>query len=171
MAQTNRAADDRRGALAGAAMISGGPRVMSRPGLVPSVSAVVLAVAVAACSVTDPLVRPGWRHIFMSVTNSSARPAIIVVAEDGGSGAGKIVGTAEPGVVPPGATVDVAFGLPPEPGWAIFINPSQSQGPIVTSSDVPIGASGRAPLSLQVDGVGHVGALMAGDAPGWMGNP
>jgi hypothetical protein len=147
---------------------------MSRPGLVPSVAAVVLAVAVAACSVTDPLLRPGWRHVVMSVTNSSARPAVIVVAEDGGNGgaaAGKIVGTAEPGVVPPGATVDVAFGLPPEQGWAIFINPSQSQGPIVTQYDVPIGASGRAPLSLQVDSAGQVGALMAGDTPGWMGNP
>ena len=84
---------------------------------------------------------------------------------------GKMVGTAEPGVVPPGATVDVAFGLPPEPGWAIFINPGPAQGPIVTSSDVPIGASGRAPLSLHVDGAGQVSASSQGDTPGWMGNP
>jgi hypothetical protein len=142
---------------------------MPRQGLSPCLSALVLAVAVAACSVTDPLLRPGWRHIVVSVENKSARPAVILVAEDGAV-MGKMVGTAEPGVVPPGATVDVTFGLPPEPNWAIFVNPDPKYGPLVAAVDIPSSASGRVPLALHVSSSGELGATVNGDPPGWMGN-
>jgi hypothetical protein len=140
------------------------------PLLVPSVSAVVLAVAVAACSVTDPLLRPGWRQLIVSVENESARPAVILVAEDGPTGMGKTVGTVEPGVVPPGATIDVTLGLPPEPNWGIFVNPNPKFGPVVASIDMPPGASGRVPITLNVSSSGAAGATLQGNPPGWFGN-
>ena len=142
---------------------------MPRRGLALCLSGLVLAVAVAACSVTDSLVRPGWRHIVVSVENRSARPAVILVAADG-EVMGKMVGTAEPGVVPPGATVDVLFGLPPEPNWAIFVNPDPKYGPLVTAGDIPSSASGRVPLALQVSASGELSSTVEGDLPGWMGN-
>ncbi|MEZ0240572.1 MAG: hypothetical protein ACAH65_07220, partial [Chloroflexota bacterium] len=79
------------------------------------------------------------------------------------------VGSAIPDVVPPGATQDVVFTVPPGGGWAIFVNPGPELGPLITSSDVPGGASGRLPVKIGVDANGWPYAQTPG-APGWFGN-
>jgi hypothetical protein len=132
---------------------------------------VAVVVVLGACASLDPLLNPGGRTIVMTVENKSDRPAILVVAKDLQS-MGAAVGTATPGMVPPGMTVDVTFSLPPEPGWAIFVNPGPEQGPLFTDHDVPPDASGRAPFTIEVHGAGTASAVSTQrDTPGWMGNP
>ena len=70
---------------------------------------------------------PGGRVWVLEVVNRSARPATLVVAADDRV-IGETVGTATPSVVPPGATVRVAFGVPPGRGWAIFVNAGPERG-------------------------------------------
>jgi hypothetical protein len=96
-------------------------------------------VVVAGCDVAPfgPAVPPGGRTWTIKVINRSPRPATLVVAIDG-LGAGRVVGTANPGVVPPGTTVDVVFGVPPGDGWAIFVNPGPNMGPLLLPTDVPL---------------------------------
>ena len=133
----------------------------------------VLAVVIVlgACASFDPILKTGFRNIVMTVENTSDRPAILVVAKDQ-EPMGAVVGTATPGTVPPGMTMDVTFGLPPEPGWAIFVNPGPQHGPLFAEHDVPPDASGRAPFTITVGGDGtNIGASSLGDTPGWMGNP
>ncbi len=134
--------------------------------------AAVLAVVVvlAACSYLDPVLKPGFRQIVMTVENPSLRPATLFVAKDE-QPMGAVVGTATPGTVPPGATMDVTFGIPPEPGWAIFVNPGPERGPMFTEHDVPPDAAGRAPFTIMIGEQGDVSARTDGDAPGWMGEP
>jgi hypothetical protein len=146
-------------------------RVVRRPAYhFLAVCAVV--VLLGACASLDPILKPGFRHIVMTVENTSNRPAILVVAKDE-QPMGAVVGTTTPGTVPPGMTVDVTFGLPPEPGWAIFVNPGPEHGPLFGEQDVPPQASGRAPFTITVAGDGtNIGASSTQrDTPGWMGNP
>jgi len=134
----------------------------------------VLAVVVVlgACASLDPLLKPGFRTIVMSVENTSNRPAILVVANVGEMHTiGDVVGTATPGTVPPGVTMDVTFGLPPEPGWGIFVDPVPQSEPLFFARDVPPDASGRAPFTITVDGNG-IGVISEGDnLSGWKGIP
>ncbi len=70
---------------------------------------------------------------------------------------GRLVGTATPNVVPPGATVEVTFLVPAkETGWAIFVNPGPIGGPIV----------GPAEMSLPVQIM-----IMEDGQPAWSGAP
>ena len=57
--------------------------------------------------------------------NRSSEPATLFVAEEDEHGLlGRLVGSATPNVVPPGATVKVTFLVPAKgTGWAIFVNP------------------------------------------------
>lgn len=134
-------------------------------------AALLVAVGLVGCDGAsfggEP--RVGWREFIVTVENLSPRPATLVVAEDR-SPIGPPTGTAEPGVVPPGATVDVTLGIPPGRGWAIFVNPGDpSMGPLVIAHDVPQVATGRMPFKVHIDLRGQVSA--SGDfGPGWFGN-
>lgn len=99
----------------------------------------LVLIALTGCDLAPfgPAVPPGGRTWTIKVINRSARPATLVVAIDG-LGAGRVVGTANPGVVPPGTTVDAIFGVPPGDGWAIFVNPGPNMGPLLLPTDVPL---------------------------------
>ena len=135
-----------------------------------SAAAVAVVVLLAACSYVDPVLKPGWRHIVMTVENDSPRPATLFVAKDE-QPMGELLGTAMPGTVPPGTTMDVTFGLPPEPGWAIFVNPVPQRDPMFGEHDVPRDASGRAPFKIMISVQGEVSAQGERVTPGWMGEP
>ena len=53
---------------------------------------------------------------------------------------GRLVGSATPNVVPPGATVQVTFLLPAKgvDGWSIFVNPGPNDGGLVGADEVPL---------------------------------
>ena len=58
-------------------------------------------------------VPPGARPWKVTVINKSSQPATLFVAEENEQGLlGRLVGSATPNVVPPGATVKVTFLLP-----------------------------------------------------------
>ncbi len=85
-------------------------------------------------------VPPGARSWTVRVVNGSARPATLFVAEDGDGGMGRLVGRVTPNVVPPGATVNVTFRLPPKraTGWSIFVNSGPDTGGLLTDTSVPL---------------------------------
>jgi len=131
--------------------------------------AAVLAT-LSACGVLDvaqPL-QPGGRVWVITVTNDAALPAVLSVAEDTGA-QGRIVGTADPPRVAPGASAEVRFTVPPGTGWAIFVNPGPDTGPLILASDVPGGASGALPLDIHVARDGSPSVTAPGE-PGWFGN-
>jgi hypothetical protein len=64
--------------------------------------------------------------IVMSVHNSSAKPATLVVAAPGN--VTTVVGISDPSVVAPGATVMVGFRVPPGRDWAIWANGGELMG-------------------------------------------
>jgi hypothetical protein len=73
--------------------------------------------------------------------NRSSERATLFVAEEDGSGIlGRLVGSATPNVVPPGATVNVTFLVPAKgTGWAIFVNPpGPIGGPIVGPAEMSL---------------------------------
>lgn len=111
---------------------------------------------------------PGARHWIIPVSNGGPAPAILLVAEDGPDGPGAIVGNVTPDTVPAGKSVDVDFDVPPGRTWAIFVNPGPDVGPLITATDVPPGAEGRLPLTIQVSAEGP--SVTAPGAAGWFGN-
>ena len=128
-----------------------------------------LAVVLIACDAIPQALRPGSRVWVIPVQNMSGRPAVLAVAEDQ-SPIGDLVGTAQPGVIPAGQTVDVTFTVPADrQGWAIFVNPSPNIGALITAMDVPAGASGRLPLVISVDQQGNPSVQVPSE-PGWFGN-
>jgi hypothetical protein len=136
------------------------------------VAIVLVAVTLAGCNNDDTGggLPPGWRVWVVTVRNASARLAVVGVAEDAGV-PGRVVGTANPNSVPPGATVDVAFGIPPGFEWAIFVNPGPNTGPLVLARDVPGDASGRMPFTIMIASDGNSSTQVPGPAlPGWFGN-
>jgi len=147
------------------------PRHMRTRLVIRFVAAILIAVGLARCDNASFIgqARAGWRQFIVTVENQSPRPARLVVAEDR-SPIGEPTGTAEPGVVAPGVTVDVNLGIPPGQGWAIFVNPGDpGMGPLVTAHDVPPGAIGRMPFKVQIDLRGQVSAAVEA-GPGWFGN-
>ena len=135
-----------------------------------AVGVLVIAAWVAGCGVVDiatPL-PPGSRQLVITVDNRSAKPAMIEVAEDA-SQKGPIVGIVSPNPIPPGATVDVVFGIPPTRTWAIFVNAGPDIGPLITAADVPQGALGKLPVKIVVNADGSPGAEIP-MLPGWFGN-
>ena len=130
--------------------------------------ALALALVVIACDAVPQVLHPGSRVWIIPVQNVSGRPAVLAVAEDG-SPMGKIVGTAQPAVVPAGQTVDVTFTVPStRQGWAVFVNPTPNIGALITASDVPPAASGRLPLVIMVEEQGSPSVQVPGE-PGWFG--
>jgi hypothetical protein len=132
-------------------------------------AAAVAAIALSACGLLpDAVVAPGARQWIITVENQSNQPARLSVAEDG-PGPGQLVGTADPAVVPPGATQDVVFTVPQGGGWAIFVNPVPGLGPLILERDVPPGQSGDLPLTIFVNPDGSSSVSAPGE-PGWFGN-
>jgi len=129
-----------------------------------------MLAALAACGVLDvaQAPQPGGRVWVIPVTNDAALPAVLSVAEDTGA-QGRIVGTADPPRVAPGASAEIRFTVPPGTGWAIFVNPGPETGPLILASDVPGGASGALPLHIQVARDGSP-SVSAPAEPGWFGN-
>jgi len=75
-----------------------------------------------------------------------------------------------PATVPPGATQEVVFTVPPGDGWAIFVNPSPLNGPLILASDVPAEFTGALPLEIAIGAEGLVFYRYDGDlGPGWLG--
>ncbi len=74
---------------------------------------------------------PNARTWKVNVSNKSSEPATLFVAEEDEQGLmGRLVGSATPNVVPPGATVKVTFLIPAKGSdWAIFVNPGPNDGP------------------------------------------
>lgn len=122
-----------------------------------AVTVLVIAWTLAACGFVN-VAPPGWRQMTMTVDNKSRAPAILLVAEDL-MVMGRTVGTAIPGSVPAGAMQDVVFTVPPDQGWAIFVNPGPERGPLLLASDLA-GLSGRLSISIGIDATGE---------PYWMG--
>jgi hypothetical protein len=130
----------------------------------------VIAFALTGCGIlpVDPL-NPGTRQWIIPVANESNLPVFLAVAEDS-SPMGNPVGNAQPNTIPPKATVDVVFSVPPAGlDWAIFVNPGPNRGPLVTARDVPAGVAGRLPLAIFVDLNGEPSVRAPGE-PGWFGN-
>jgi hypothetical protein len=98
-------------------------------------------------------------------------PVSLTVVEAGEPGPDrKVVGHVTPDSVPAGATIDVAFDVPPGRSWGIFVNPGPDGGwYIVSAGDVPLTAAGRVPLTIHVGPDGQ--PSVSGPAePGWFGN-
>jgi hypothetical protein len=121
-----------------------------------------------ACPMIGPAPGPGSREWVITVDNASARPAHLFVANDAGS-LGTLVGTAVPASVPAGATQRVVFSVPPGDGWAIFVNPTPTTGPLILARDVPSDASGVLPLTINIQPGGSP-TISAPGEPGWFGN-
>lgn len=119
-----------------------------------------------ACPMPGPAsMPPGSRQLLVSVANASERRALLFVAEDEDT-LGELVGTAAPAMVPAGMTSDVVFTVPPGEGWAIFVNPTITTGPMATAHDIPADASGRMPFKIRiVEGE----RMIEGPPPGWFG--
>ena len=84
-------------------------------------------------------VPPGARTWKVTVMNKSSQPATLFVAEENERGdMGPLVGSANPNVVPPGATVKVTFLVPAKgTGWVIFVNPpAPIGGPLVGPAEM-----------------------------------
>lgn len=137
------------------------------------VIAVLAVVALAGCDLVDigvGLLR-AERHWIVEVENRSARPATLIVAEDTVTGPGQVVGTANPSIVAPSATVVVVLGIPAGGEWALFVNPTPDRGPLMTAMDVPQNAAGRMPFKIIIHTSGTASVLVPGPAvPGWFGN-
>ncbi|MEX0709589.1 MAG: hypothetical protein WD116_00115 [Chloroflexota bacterium] len=107
----------------------------------------------------DPDV-PGGRLWTVTVVNRSSTPATLVVAQttENGSMGLVVIGIVTPSVVPPGATIDVTFLLPPDggEGWWIYVNPGPNDGGLLAWSDVPLWGE----IHIQADG-----------NMGWLGCP
>jgi hypothetical protein len=77
----------------------------------------------------------------VTAVNDSSKPATLFLAEEGGSGAVRLCGSVTPNVVPPGATVEVTFLLPPKrvkTCW-IWVNPAPGGGgSLFQTSDAPL---------------------------------
>jgi hypothetical protein len=110
-------------------------------------TAVLVAVTVVGCF--RSALPAGWRQLIVTVENQSAQPATLLVAEDGPV-MGPPVGTADPGVVPAGVTMDVVFGIPPGAQWAIFVNPVPERGALLGAADVDENAVGRQPFTILI---------------------
>ena len=74
-------------------------------------------------------VPPDARSWTVTVSNFSSQPATLFVAEENQDGRmGPLIGSANPNVVAPGATVEVLFLVPATgTGWAIFVNPGPNE--------------------------------------------
>jgi hypothetical protein len=104
--------------------------------------ALVVGGLVAGCQmIPAPLL--GGDAIVMEVTNGSARLATLVVAEAGD--VRKIVGSADPAIVPSGATMKVRFIVPPTGNWAIWANGGELMGDF----DVK-GRRGNLPMGIDI---------------------
>lgn len=120
------------------------------------------------CPMTGPEPGPGAREWIVTVENQSAREAHLFVASDT-MPMGELVGTAVPASVAAGASERVVLTVPAGSGWAIFVNPSPSTGPLIIAHDVPADAAGVLPLTILVQ-PGGMPAVSAPSAPGWFGN-
>jgi hypothetical protein len=129
---------------------------------------VAVAIALTGCGIlpVDPL-DPDARRWIIPVQNQSNLPVIVAVAKDQGF-MGKLMGRAEPNPVPPRSQVDVAFSVPQDQGWAIFVNPGPDRGPLIMPFDVPAGRTGRLPLMIFVNVDGEP-SVSAPNEPGWFG--
>jgi hypothetical protein len=103
------------------------------------------------------------RQLIIPVANESALPALLIVAEDT-SPVGRVVGIAEPHVVPPNSRMVVVFTVPDTQSWAIFVNPGQEPGvgPLLTAHDVRL-CVGRVPIEIGVGRTGDVYWSMSGE--------
>jgi hypothetical protein len=123
-----------------------------KPLPVRAVSILVIAWSLGACGFID-LAPPGWRQMTMTVENNSGAPARLFVARDE-QPMGRTVGTAVPNLVPAGVTQDVIFTVPPDQGWAIFVNPGPERGPLLLASDLA-GRSGKLDIRIGVQANGE----------------
>jgi hypothetical protein len=131
-----------------------------------SVLLAVAATAILACDAAEPEPTPEvmiGRQLIIPVANESALPALLIVAEDT-SPVGRVVGIAEPHVVPPGSRVAVVFSVPDTRTWAIFVNPGQEPGvgPLITAHDVRL-CVGLVPIEIGVGRTGDVFWSMSGE--------
>lgn len=88
------------------------------------------------------------RQLMIPVVNESNVPAQIIVAEDVPP-PGKVVGIAQPNVVPPQTRLDVSFLVPDTNNWAIFVNPGPDMGPLLLASDLR-GCFGRVGIEIGI---------------------
>lgn len=144
---------------------------MPTPYVIRLLATLLVCLTLTGCDIVDlgAGVPPGGRRLVVTVENQSFRPARLVVAVDLGA-MGEVVWTASPSVVPPGATVDVTFGVPQGGAWAIFVNPGPRNGALVGAADVPREATGKVPFKIFVNADGSSGAELPGEPPGWFGN-
>lgn len=110
----------------------------------------VIAVWVTACG-TLPVPIGGGEVIVMNVANKGPGPARLAVAMPGDQG--RIVGTADPAIVPAGATVLVRFVVPVGGHWSIWANGGELMGDFDLK-----GQRGNVPMGIDIGADG---------SPGW----
>jgi hypothetical protein len=90
----------------------------------------------------DGPIPPNARTWKVTVINDSSEPATLFVADevDDDGRMARLIGSANPNVVPPGATELVTFRLPAKgvEGWSIFVNPEPEGGGLVGWGEVPL---------------------------------
>jgi hypothetical protein len=140
------AATERRGA---AARLPG----MSRRLLL----AVVIALWVSGCGVL-PVPIGGGEVIVMNVANNSPGPARLAVAM--ARDEGRVVGTADPTIVPAGQTVLVRFVVPAGSHWSIWANGGELMGDFDLK-----GQRGNVPMGIVIDVNGSPSWWCEGNCP------
>jgi hypothetical protein len=103
--------------------------------------AIVVGSLVAGCGFVPML---DGDAIVIEVANHSPRPVPLVVAAPGEIQ--KIVGAANPAIVPAGATVTARFSVPRSGSWAIWAN----GGELIGDLDVK-GRRGPLPIGIDID--------------------
>jgi hypothetical protein len=112
---------------------------------------------VAGCEVI-PASLLGGDTIVMDVSNQSARRATLAVAAPGEER--KIVGSADPAIVPAHTTVTVRFLVPPAGQWAIWANGGELMG----SLDLK-GRRGKLPMGIDIGADGSPSWWCQGNCP------
>ena len=106
------------------------------------VFALAVGIVIAGCSAL-PAPFVGGDQIVVEVANRSARPATLSVSAPGDQQ--RVLGAADPAMVPPGVTMKVRFTVPPQGEWAIWANGGELMG----SLDLQ-GLRGVLPMGIEI---------------------
>ena len=79
---------------------------------------IAVSALATACALTEPLPPPGTVPVQIEVANKSSQEIELAVTIDGRP----IPGSAQPPVLPAGATADVVFHVPIARGWTLSVN-------------------------------------------------
>ena len=119
--------------------------------------AVVIALWVSGCGAL-PVPIGGGEVILMNVANNGPGAARLAVAMPGDQG--RIVGSADPAIVPAGKTVLVRFVVPAGGHWSIWANAGELMGDFDLK-----GQRGNVPMGIDIGPDGSPTWWCKGDCP------